>query len=60
MITGNLQVNGTINKSAVGFKIDHPLDPAHKFLVHSCVESNEMMNIYRGNAILESETARQL
>src|SRR5579871_4438828 len=26
-VTGNLQVNGTINKSAVGFKIDHPLDP---------------------------------
>jgi hypothetical protein len=54
LITGNLQVNGTINKSAVGFKIDHPLDPAHKYLMHSCVESDEMMNIYRGNVIVDS------
>jgi len=31
------------------FKIDHPQDPANKFLYHSSVESNEMVNIYRGN-----------
>jgi len=54
-VTGNLNVYGTINKSAVGFKIDHPQDPAHKYLMHSCVESDEMMNIYRGNVILDSD-----
>jgi hypothetical protein len=31
------------------FKIDHPLDPANKYLVHTSVESSEMMNIYSGN-----------
>jgi hypothetical protein len=31
------------------FKIDHPADPANKYLVHSSVESSEMMNIYTGN-----------
>jgi hypothetical protein len=30
------------------FLIDHPLDPANKFLEHSSVESDERMNIYRG------------
>ncbi|MCC6186194.1 MAG: hypothetical protein IT256_03485 [Chitinophagaceae bacterium] len=31
------------------FKIDHPLDPENKYLVHSSVESNDMMNLYNGN-----------
>jgi|SRR6516162_9903462 len=29
------------------FKIDHPLDPAHKYLYDSFVESPDMMNIYK-------------
>jgi hypothetical protein len=33
------------------FKIDHPLDPANKYLVHASVESSEMMNIYTGATI---------
>jgi hypothetical protein len=31
------------------FTIDHPLDPAHKILRHSSIESPDMMNIYNGN-----------
>jgi hypothetical protein len=54
-VTGNLYVNGTIYKSAVNFKIDHPQDPVHKYLIHSCVESDEMMNLYRGNVTLDSD-----
>ncbi|PYT04499.1 MAG: hypothetical protein DMF60_15165, partial [Acidobacteria bacterium] len=34
---------------AGSFKIDHPLDPANKYLYHSFVESPDMMNIYNGN-----------
>ena len=49
-VTGNFSVTGT--KS---FKIDHPLDPAHKYLVHSCIESDQMMNLYRGAVILNSD-----
>ena len=43
-VTGDLVVNGSKN-----FKIDHPLDPANKYLVHSCIESPDRMNIYNGN-----------
>lgn len=31
------------------FKIDDPLDPTHKYLYHSVVESPEMMNVYNGS-----------
>jgi len=42
---GNVRVTGTLFKSAVAFLIDHPLDPMNKSLMHSCVESSDMMNI---------------
>tara|TARA_R110001592_G_scaffold355013_1_gene655178 strand:+ start:1166 stop:2626 length:1461 start_codon:yes stop_codon:yes gene_type:complete len=48
-ITGNLNVTGNIAKGGGTFKIDHPLDPTNKYLVHSFVESPEMMNVYSGN-----------
>jgi len=50
-ITGNLNVTGSISKGSGTFRIDHPLDPANKYLVHSFVESPEMMNIYSGNVV---------
>lgn len=37
------------SSSIKAFKIDHPLDPANKYLYHSSVESNDMMNLYNGN-----------
>ena len=49
---GDLHVNGFLSKSGGAFKIDHPLDPVHKYLAHSFVESPEMMNIYNGIATL--------
>jgi len=45
---GNVDVTGTLTKSGGSFKIDHPLDPANKYLSHSFVESPDMMNIYNG------------
>jgi Collagen triple helix repeat (20 copies) len=36
------------NASIKAFRIDHPLDPEHKFLYHSSVESPDMKNIYDG------------
>jgi trimeric autotransporter adhesin len=47
--SGNLNVTGTLSKGAGTFKIDHPLDPANKYLYHSFVESPDMMNVYNGN-----------
>jgi hypothetical protein len=47
-VTGNFHVGGVKN-----FKIDHPLDPEHKYLYHASVESSDMMNIYNGNVVLD-------
>jgi len=46
---GDVQVTGNLSKGGGSFKIDHPLDPANKYLYHSFVESPDMMNIYNGN-----------
>ncbi len=53
-VSGNLNVSGTLTKGGGSFKIDHPLDPANKYLSHSFVESPDMMNIYNGNAVLDA------
>ena len=45
---GNLNVTGAIFAGVKDFKIDHPLDPANKYLLHASVESSEMKNIYDG------------
>jgi hypothetical protein len=47
--TDNVHVTGNLSKGGGSFKIDHPLDPADKYLYHSFVESPDMMNIYNGN-----------
>jgi hypothetical protein len=52
---GNVQINGNLTKSSGSFKIDHPLDPANKYLYHSFVESPDMKNIYDGTATLDEK-----
>ena len=52
---GNAHVNGTLSKLGGSFKIDHPLDPANKYLSHSFVESPDMMNVYNGNIVLDAQ-----
>jgi hypothetical protein len=54
---GNVYVNGSLSKAGGSFKIDHPLDPANKYLYHSFVESPDMMNIYNGNVITDGSGA---
>lgn len=46
-VTGDLSAGGT-----KPFKIDHPLDPADRYLYHYSVESSEVLNQYTGNVIL--------
>ena len=46
--SGNVHVTGTLSKGAGAFLIDHPLDPEHKVLWHSFVESPDMKNVYDG------------
>jgi len=52
---GNVNIAGSLSKSGGSFKIDHPLDPANKYLYHSFVESPDMMNIYNGNVTTDAE-----
>ncbi|MDF3026863.1 MAG: hypothetical protein K0S23_1170 [Fluviicola sp.] len=46
---GDLTVSGTKN-----FRIDHPQDPANKYLNHFSIESNEVLNIYRGTVAFDA------
>jgi len=48
-LNGTVHVVGNLTKGGGSFQIDHPLDPANKYLSHSFVESPDMMNIYNGN-----------
>lgn len=52
---GNINVTGSISAGTKDFKIDHPVDPANKYLVHSSVESSEMMNLYTGNVTTDAQ-----
>jgi hypothetical protein len=54
-ISGSLTVTGSVSKGGGSFKIDHPLDPANKYLSHSFVESPDMMNVYNGNVITDKQ-----
>jgi len=51
---GNVHVNGNLSKNSGSFEIDHPLDPANKYLYHSFVESPDMMNLYNGTVMLDA------
>jgi hypothetical protein len=51
--SGNINVTGSVVKAADQVKIDHPLDPENKYLVHSSVESPDMKNVYDGVVTLD-------
>jgi hypothetical protein len=55
LFSGNVVVSGTLSKPGGSFKIDHPLDPAHKYLYHSFVESPDMKDIYDGIITLDDD-----
>ncbi len=50
---GDVHVTTTLSAGLKLFKIDHPLDPENMYLQHSCVESDEMTNVYNGNVTLD-------
>jgi hypothetical protein len=49
-VSGNLDVQGSKH-----FKIDHPLDPENKYLLHASVESSEVLNVYSGNVVTDAK-----
>lgn len=55
-IFNNLDVGGSFSANGTkSFIIDHPADPENKFLKHFCVESNEVLNMYRGTVSLNEQ-----
>jgi hypothetical protein len=54
VFSGRVQVSGFLSKLGGGFKIDHPLEPVRRYLVHSFVEAPEMLNVYSGTVTLNS------
>jgi hypothetical protein len=46
---GNVLVTGVVSSTSEEAVIDHPLDPANKYLAHAAVQSSEIMNLYTGN-----------
>jgi hypothetical protein len=50
---GHLEVRGRAFNTGGGFKIDHPSDPANKYLLHSFVEAPNRSNMYDGIATLD-------
>jgi hypothetical protein len=52
-LDGRVHISGPLEKPAGSFKIDHPLDPANKYLYHSFVESPDMKNVYDGVVVLD-------
>ncbi|MFO0837233.1 MAG: hypothetical protein U1D55_01810 [Phycisphaerae bacterium] len=50
---GSVTVIGSLSKSSGSFRIDHPLDPANKYLYHSFVESPDMKNLYDGVVVTD-------
>jgi hypothetical protein len=55
MFDGDVNVNGTFRKTSSHFLIDHPLEPAEKYLEHCAVESSEMKTFYDGIATLDAD-----
>src|SRR5262249_16375830 len=48
---------GTIQAQSKLFRIEHPLDPANKYLCHTAVESPDMKNVYDGLVTLDVQGA---
>jgi hypothetical protein len=58
--SGDITVTGAINAGIKDFKIDHPLDPANKYLSHASIESSEMINLYTGNVTTDAQGDAQV
>jgi hypothetical protein len=52
--TGDVFISGTLNNQSPELKMDDPLDPANKYLVHASVGSSEMKNMYDGTVTTDS------
>ena len=54
-VAGNLGCTGGVSGGFKSSKIDHPLDPANKYLVHASIESPDMKTVYDGVTVLDAD-----
>jgi hypothetical protein len=59
-IGDNLEVLGDLDVSGTkSFRVDHPGDPANRYLYHYCAEGAEPLTLYSGTVVLDARgTAR--
>jgi hypothetical protein len=60
LFVGRVRVTGYLSNGGGGFTIDHPVDPANKYLSHSFVESSEMLNVYSGTVNTDDDGAARV
>lgn len=51
---GIFSMDDVVAAGTKNFRIDHPLDPENKYLNHFSIESNEVLNIYRGTVTCDA------
>lgn len=54
-LAGRVHIACDLEKPGGSFKIDHPLDPANKYLHHYFVESPDMKNVNDGVVALDDK-----
>ena len=52
---GDVAIHGDLLFIAASYRVDHPLDPANKYLEHTFVGSPEMKNVYDGNVVTNAD-----
>lgn len=52
--TNILAIGDLLALGVKNFIIDHPSDPANKVIKHASIESNEVLNVYRGNVVCDA------
>lgn len=55
--TGDVRITGTLLANTKNFMIDNPANPEDEYLIHTCVESDEMKNVYDGVVTLDKSGA---
>ena len=54
LFLGNIVVIGSVLTGSAVYSMDHPLDPANKYLTHAAVESSDMKTMYDGNVTTDA------
>lgn len=54
-LEGDVVITGTVSDGASRMRIDHPIQPEDRYLVHAAVVSPELKTAYDGTAVLDED-----